>query len=116
MLLAKLPDAMDPSHPGHTVPAARAYTAWINVDMPVYAMLSALVAMLIVIDFAAWMRYYQWRKLEAQREIELRERTRRWRLMFERPEQGRPEHAEMVTGVLERAHSREGNKTAEATP
>lgn len=115
MLLAKLPNSMDPSQPGYTVPAARVYTSWMNVDMPVYAMLSALVAMLIVIDYTAWMWYDQWKKLETQREIELRERTRRWRLMFDRPEQGRPEHAEMATGVVERAHSREENKAAGAT-
>ena len=101
---------MDPAMPGYTVAAAREYRAWRNVDMPMCAMLSALVALLIIIDFAAWTRYNQWRKLEAERVIELRERTRRWRLMFDRPEQRQPEHAEMVTGVMERAHPREGNK------
>lgn len=110
--LAVAPDAMDPAQPGYTVASAGEYQAWRVVDLPVCAALHAATAVLLVVDGWTWLRYCHARKLETQKEIELRDRTRRWRLMFDRPEHRQPEHADMVTGVVERSHGREGDKTA----
>lgn len=106
------PIAMNPAKPGYTTAAADKYRAWRAIYMPVCMALHITTAVLVIVDGWTWLRYCSARKLEAEREIELKERTRRWRIMFDRPEERQPEHIEMVTGVMERVHSREGNKVA----
>lgn len=106
------PIAMDPATPGYTAAAAAEYRAWRAIGMPVCVALHITTAVLLIVDGWTWLRYCGERKLGAEREIRSRDRTRRWRIMFDRPEEAQPEHIEMVRGVMGRAHSGEGNKTA----
>ncbi|MBE3042109.1 hypothetical protein IMZ48_05915 [Candidatus Bathyarchaeota archaeon] len=102
----KAPRAMDPGTPGYDTAAAREYGGWRSVDMPLYATLCIITAVLIVVNCAAWLRWDLERKRLAARAADVELRDMRLRRMFQ---MGGAEGREEKT-VLGAEPSREGGQ------
>lgn len=109
----RLPPTAPPSTPGSDPAAAREYRAWRAVDLPLFAILHMLTAVVVVVNCATWLRRDFDRKRRAERDVELRDL--RVRDMFRRGWEDGWEagSGSVVTGVVH-GEGDEGAKGGEA--